>query len=131
MAVTGFVLFLFVIGHLVGNLQFFGGREMINRYGQFLQSNVELLWPVRLTLLALVGLHIWSAVKVSAENKAARPIGYAVHAVRPARFGIKDVILPEQNRADWSEVPEEVRHKLKAHFIRQISELLPLALREK
>ena len=46
-----------------------------------------------------------------------------------ARFGIKDLILPEQNRADWSEVPEEVRRKLKVHFIRHVTELLPLALR--
>ena len=37
MAVTGFVLFLFVIGHLAGNLQIFLGREAINRYGHFLQ----------------------------------------------------------------------------------------------
>ena len=48
-----------------------------------------------------------------------------------SRFGIKQVILPDQNRADWSEVPEEVRHKLGVHFIRHIAELLPLALREK
>ena len=76
MAVTGFVLFAFVIGHLVGNLQVFLGREAINRYGHFLQSNVELLWPVRIFLLVMIGLHIWSASKLSAENKAARPIGY-------------------------------------------------------
>jgi succinate dehydrogenase / fumarate reductase, cytochrome b subunit len=76
MAVSGFVLFLFVIGHLAGNLQFFLGAEAINRYGHFLQSNVELLWPVRIVLLAIIGLHIWSAIKLSAENKAARPVAY-------------------------------------------------------
>jgi succinate dehydrogenase / fumarate reductase cytochrome b subunit len=77
MAVTGFFLFAFVAGHLVGNLQVFLGPEAINRYGHFLQSNVELLWPVRLGLLAIIGLHIWSATKLSAENRAARPVGYA------------------------------------------------------
>ncbi len=45
-----------------------------------------------------------------------------------ARSGIKHLLLPEQNRKDWSEVPEEVRKKLKVNFIRQISEALPLAL---
>jgi len=45
-----------------------------------------------------------------------------------ARFGIKEVLLPEQNKSDWSEVPEEVRKKLKVHFVRHISELMPLAL---
>jgi succinate dehydrogenase / fumarate reductase, cytochrome b subunit len=79
MAVTGFVLFLFVVGHLAGNLQIFLGREAINRYGNFLQSNPELIWPARLGLLLMVGLHIWSATKISLENKAARPVGYAVY----------------------------------------------------
>jgi len=45
-----------------------------------------------------------------------------------ARVGIKHVLLPEQNRKDWDEVPREVRAKMKAHFVRHISELLPLAL---
>lgn len=46
-----------------------------------------------------------------------------------ARSGIKQVILPEFNQKDWQDVPAEVRQKMKVHFIRQISELLPLALR--
>ncbi|MGO8929678.1 MAG: succinate dehydrogenase cytochrome b subunit [Limisphaerales bacterium] len=79
MAVTGFVLFLFVMGHLAGNLQIFLGREAINRYGHFLQSNPELIWPARLALLLMVGLHIWSAIMVSLENKAARPVDYQVY----------------------------------------------------
>jgi succinate dehydrogenase / fumarate reductase cytochrome b subunit len=77
MAVSGGVLFLFVVGHLLGNLQIFLGPEAINRYGDFLQSNKEILWPARLVLLGMVGLHIWSAVKLSAENKMARLVGYA------------------------------------------------------
>jgi succinate dehydrogenase / fumarate reductase cytochrome b subunit len=76
-ATTGCILFLFVLGHLAGNLQVFLGREVINRYGHFLQSNVELLWPVRMVLLLLLGLHLWSAVTLTLENRAARPVGYA------------------------------------------------------
>jgi len=79
MAVTGLVLFLFVIGHLAGNLQIFLGGDAINRYGHFLQSNPELIWPTRLSLLLMVGLHILSATKLSLENKAARPVGYAAY----------------------------------------------------
>ena len=79
MAVTGFVLFLFVIGHLAGNLQVFLGPEALNRYGDFLQSNPELLWPARIGLLLILGLHIWSAVMVSLENRAARPQDYAAY----------------------------------------------------
>src|SRR3989442_9068571 len=77
MAISGAALFLFVVGHLLGNLQIFLGPKVINRYGDFLQSNKEILWPARLGLLLMMALHIWAAVKLSAENKAARPVGYA------------------------------------------------------
>ena len=45
-----------------------------------------------------------------------------------ARSGLKEVILPEQNKNDWEEVPEEVRAKMKVHFVKQISDLIRLAL---
>ena len=77
MAITGAALFGFVVAHLIGNLQIFLGREAINRYGHFLQSNLEIVWPARIGLLLMVGLHIWAAIQLSAENKAARPIAYA------------------------------------------------------
>ena len=93
MAVTGFVLFLFVIGHLVGNLQVFLGPEAINRYGHFLQSNPELIWPARLFLLLMVGLHIWSAVKLSRENKAARPIGYAEYRPIASSYASRTMLM--------------------------------------
>lgn len=84
MAATGVVLFLFLVGHMAGNLQIFLGPEAINRYGHFLQSNVELLWPVRICLLVLALLHVWSAIRVSLENKVARPVGYAGNPTPPA-----------------------------------------------
>jgi succinate dehydrogenase / fumarate reductase cytochrome b subunit len=76
MAGSGAVLFLFVIGHLAGNLQVFLGAEAINRYGDLLQTNIELLWPVRIALLCIIIIHIWSATKLTLENRAARPTGY-------------------------------------------------------
>jgi succinate dehydrogenase / fumarate reductase, cytochrome b subunit len=77
MALTGAAMFLFVVGHLIGNLQIFLGTESINRYGHFLQSNIELIWPARIGLLVMIGLHIWSAVTLTAQNRAARPVQYA------------------------------------------------------
>jgi succinate dehydrogenase / fumarate reductase cytochrome b subunit len=76
MAGSGAILFLFVVGHLAGNLQIFLGPEAINRYGHFLQTNVELLWPVRIALLAIIIIHIWSATQLTLENRAARPTPY-------------------------------------------------------
>jgi ATP-dependent Lon protease len=69
--------------------------------------------------------------EISLRGRVMRVGGIKEKVLAAARFGLKQIILPEQNRPDWSEVPEEVRHKLKVHFIRHISELLPLALREK
>ena len=77
MAVSGLLLFGFVIVHMLGNLQIFLGPEAINHYAHFLQSTPELLWSARIGLLTLVAVHIWSAIRLSMENKAARPIGYA------------------------------------------------------
>ena len=57
------------------------------------------------------------------------PVGGIKEKVLAAsRSGIKQVILPEQNRKDWNEVPSEVRARMRAHFVRHISEALPLAL---
>jgi len=84
MAASGLLLLGFVVGHLAGNLQIFLGPEALNRYGQFLHQNLELLWPARIGLSVLVALHIWSAVRLSLENKAARPVGYAGDPAAPA-----------------------------------------------
>ncbi|MFM1769821.1 MAG: hypothetical protein RJA22_2350 [Verrucomicrobiota bacterium] len=83
MALTGAALFVFLIGHLVGNLQVFGPPELINQYAHFLKSKPGLLWGARLGLLACVAVHIASAVSLSALNKAARPVGYA----KPGAYG--------------------------------------------
>src|ERR1700722_10267389 len=76
MAVTGLLMILFVIGHMLGNLQIFLGPESINRYGDFLQTNVELLWPVRIALIGIILVHIWSATTLTMANGAARPVPY-------------------------------------------------------
>jgi succinate dehydrogenase / fumarate reductase cytochrome b subunit len=78
MAITGLLLVLFVIGHLVGNLQVFSHPDKINGYAHFLQSLGPALWIVRLGLLACVGLHIWAAVQLTLENNKAKPVKYAV-----------------------------------------------------
>lgn len=77
MAISGVALLGFVIGHLAGNLQVFGPPELINSYAHFLKSKPGLVWGARLGLLAMVAIHIYTAVKLTMENKAARPVQYA------------------------------------------------------
>jgi len=77
MAVTGAILFAFVIGHMAGNLQIFEGPAKLNAYGHFLHSIGELLWPVRIVLLLSVALHITATVQLALRKKKARPVGYS------------------------------------------------------
>jgi succinate dehydrogenase / fumarate reductase cytochrome b subunit len=77
MAVTGAVMFVFVIGHLAGNLQVFEGPEKLNQYGKLLHDLGELLWPVRIVLLLCVTLHIIATVQLALVKKRARPVGYS------------------------------------------------------
>ena len=69
--------------------------------------------------------------EISLRGRVMRVGGIKEKVLAAARFGIKELILPEGNRNDWAEVPEEVREKLKVHFVRHIAEALPLTLREK
>lgn len=77
MGITGLIGVLFVIGHAAGNLLIFRGSEAMNAYAHFLKSTGELLWIVRITLIAAVILHIAAAVQLTARSRAARPVGYA------------------------------------------------------
>ena len=77
MAASGIILFLFVIFHMIGNLQVFEGPEQLNFYGAALRRFPEALWGARVVLLLAVGLHIWSSVKLAVRKTNARPVAYA------------------------------------------------------
>jgi succinate dehydrogenase / fumarate reductase, cytochrome b subunit len=76
MGISGFVLVFFITTHLMGNLQIFVGPYWINTYGQFLHERHEILWPARIFLITMIVLHVWAALKLRSENRAARPVGY-------------------------------------------------------
>ncbi len=77
MAITGAIMFLFVIGHLAGNLQIYEGRDKFNGYAHFLRTIGEVLWTVRVILIASVILHITATIQLAHRKKAARPVGYS------------------------------------------------------
>ncbi len=77
MGATGIIGVVFVIAHAAGNLLAFRGPEAINGYSHFLKSTGELLWILRLTLVAAVILHIVAATQLTRQSRAARPVGYA------------------------------------------------------
>jgi succinate dehydrogenase / fumarate reductase cytochrome b subunit len=76
MAITGFVSFGYVVGHMVGNLQIFIGQDQINQYAEFLHSMGPMLWVVRAALICFFAVHIWMGIQTKLENWRSRPVGY-------------------------------------------------------
>lgn len=93
MALTGLGLFGFVVGHMLGNLQVFIGPEPLNRYAYFLQNLGELLWVIRLGLLAMLVAHVVFTIRLRLENRAARGTPYAVTTRRAATFPARMMML--------------------------------------
>jgi succinate dehydrogenase / fumarate reductase cytochrome b subunit len=110
MAASGVVLFLFVVGHLAGNLKLYQGRVpsgphagewKIDVYGEGLRElgapvlgRGQVLWIARLVLLAAVGVHAWAAWATTRQSWAARPVRYSrwtpvgsTYAARTMRWG--------------------------------------------
>ena len=92
MAVTGAILFAFVLLHMLGNLQVFLGREALNRYARLLRVEPALLWGARALLLAAVTVHIVAAVQLTLRNWAARPVGYRAQAYRATDYASRTMV---------------------------------------
>ena len=93
MAISGVFLFLFVIGHMLGNLQVFLGPESLNAYGAFLKSKPGLLWTVRLILLVIVVFHIVTGIQLALQNRRARPVRYANSKPPYANLASRTVLI--------------------------------------
>lgn len=93
MAVTGLLLFGFVVAHMLGNWQIFLGSEQLNVYAHKLKSMPELLWPARLGLLTIFVVHIGLAINLQLENRAARPVEYAYRDWKRATPASRTMLL--------------------------------------
>lgn len=95
MAVTGIILFIYVLGHLIGNLQIFSPHpEQINEYAAFLHNPnyAALLWGIRAILAASVVLHIVAAVQLWVQKQQARPVGYYKKDDVPAAYAARTMV---------------------------------------
>lgn len=93
MAVTGLLLFGFVVAHLLGNLQLLAGADKLNAYAKMLHDLGPLLWVARIGLLAIFALHVATGIRLSRANKAARPVPYAREATLQATFASRSMVL--------------------------------------
>ena len=83
MALSGIVWIAYVIGHMIGNLKIFQGREVFNHYAEGLRGfgdpflgSGQALWIARIILIVALVLHVWSAWKLTRVSRAARDVGY-------------------------------------------------------
>ena len=92
-ALTGIILVLFVIGHMLGNLQIFLGPEAINSYAAFLKSKPGPLWAARFGLLAALVIHVWGITRLTLTNRAARPIGYHISKTVQSTLSSRTMVM--------------------------------------
>jgi len=101
-AVTGAILFAFLLGHMSGNFKSFAGTgasgvpdldvyaEFLRTVGEPLFSYGQLLWIVRIVLLVSIGLHVVTVLLLSRQSGHARPVKYRnqryAQATLPARW---------------------------------------------
>jgi len=93
MAISGVVLAGFVAGHLLGNLQIFLGPDRFNGYARALHRLPEVIWSVRVLLLAMVLLHIWSSLQLAVIKSEARPRGYGKRGVERSTYASRTMYM--------------------------------------
>ncbi len=76
MALTGLILFGFVLVHMLGNLQVYLGPGKLDEYGAALRKLPALLWGARAVLLTAALAHAWAAWSLTRASRAARPVAY-------------------------------------------------------
>ncbi len=138
MAVTGVLLWLFVLGHMVGNLKVLVGAEGFNHYAEWLRvvgyplfPKTVLLWIVRVVLIVATVLHVHAMTSLTVMNWRARPEEYAqrqaLEASWPARtmrwsgvalllFVIYHILHFTTGQAHHDFIPGDVYHNVVSAF---------------
>ena len=93
MAITGLVLYGFVIVHMIGNVQLYAGPEKLNKYAHFLQGLGPVLWGFRAVLLGAVVLHAVIGIQLWLRNRAARPVRYEYQTFRKGNVASRTMIF--------------------------------------
>ena len=103
-AVTGVLLFGFVLMHMLGNLKAFAGidpdsgLQKLDAYAHFLRvmgapffGHGQALWAARIGLILIFVLHVVSIVQLKLRNSAARPVGYRAQQFGTATYAARSM----------------------------------------
>ncbi len=92
-AITGLMLFGFVIMHLAGNLLIYQGPAALNEYAAFLKSKPAVVWAGRIGLLGALSVHLWGTLSLAARNRSARPVGYRMRRTIVSTLSSRTMVL--------------------------------------
>src|SRR5690606_38234667 len=108
MAVSGTILILFVLLHMLGNLKVYQGPEAFNAYAEGLRTfgkpffgESQVLWILRIGLIVALILHLVAAYQLTVRANRARQVGYKQwdgglvfsYASRTMRWGGASILL--------------------------------------
>jgi succinate dehydrogenase / fumarate reductase cytochrome b subunit len=107
MAISGIILILFLIAHMVGNLHVYEGARQFNHYSDWLRELGTPVVPYRTGLTILEAIlvisvvaHMWAAISLWRQARRARPVAYQTkksavdtYAWRTMRWGGVIIIL--------------------------------------
>jgi succinate dehydrogenase / fumarate reductase cytochrome b subunit len=84
---TGFLLFLYLLIHIAGNVLVFFGRDVFNQYAYAMEERNPILPLIEILLLLVVLIHIYKTVTMFLANQSTRPVAYVQkkYAGRPSR----------------------------------------------
>jgi succinate dehydrogenase / fumarate reductase cytochrome b subunit len=89
MAVSGVLLVLFLVSHMISNVTVLIDPRHLDDYAAWLRSFGPLLWVARLGLLLLAVIHIAAAWQLTQMARAARPASYARHDAQVATYAAR------------------------------------------
>jgi succinate dehydrogenase / fumarate reductase cytochrome b subunit len=89
-AVTGQLMILFVVVHVLGNSTvFFGG---LNAYAAKLHSLPLLVWITRIIMSTAITVHVFFSIQLTLENWESNPGSYAVSKYQRSTFASRNMI---------------------------------------
>ncbi len=84
MAITGVIMMIYVVLHMIGNLKLYLGAAELNTYAEWLRDfgypalpHSGVLWLMRIALLVSLILHVHASYALTMMNRRARPQRYA------------------------------------------------------
>ncbi len=93
MAITGLLLVLFVVIHLIGNTTIFGWIPGgVNAYAHHLHAFPPMVWAFRAVMLIIALVHIYYGAQLTFENINCRQQKYAVKVAKKATFASENMI---------------------------------------